>query len=399
MKKFLSIVCLIALCALQVSGNNAPKKDSLPLTKTYHVGIFAPLYLDSVFTINGNFKFKQAMPKFIMPAVDFVNGALIALDSLKIDGVKIIATVYDTKSFSQPMPNLIKNKKLEHLDLIIGAVKDQDYKYLADEALLRNIPFISSTYPNDGGITSNPFVYILNSTLKAHCEAIYSYLLQNHGTDKIYLCRKKGIQEDKVANYFKSINEPDGKPLLPIQTILIDSTIETNFISKQLDSNRQSIIIGGSLDEFFATNLTKCCYNLYNQYPIMLIGMPNWDGFKSLSKNDAFEDFAIHFTTPYYNTKSDSYSKIIQNAYLKKQHGKPTDLAYKGFEAVQVFVNLLAKYPNDFSTKINDKTLQVFTEYNLKPVMLKKGSSVPDYFENKHLYFIKLFNGNTYKAW
>jgi hypothetical protein len=69
---------------------------------------------------------------------------------------------------------------------------------------LKNIPFISATYPNDGGITANPNVVLLNSTLKAHCEAIYSDILQNHGTDKIYLCRKKGTQEDKICGLFEN---------------------------------------------------------------------------------------------------------------------------------------------------------------------------------------------------
>ena len=399
MKKNVLIIILLATIQLNNTIAKATNIDSIPVIKTYHIGIFAPLYLDSVFSTAGNFRYKQAMPKFIMPAADFVNGALIALDSLKIEGVKIVATVYDTKSFTQPMPALIRNKKLEKLDLMIGAVKDQDFKYLADEALLRKIPFISSTYPNDGGITNNPFVFILNSTLKAHCEAIFSYLLQNHGTDKIYICRKKGLQEDKVANYFKTINEQDGKALLPISTILIDSTIEPGIISQQLDSNRQSIIIGGSLEENFATDLTKACYQLNKQYPIMLIGMPNWDGFKSLSKNDALEDFSIHFTTPYYNTKSDVHSKMLQAIYTKKHNGKATDMTFRGYESIHVFIKLLTKYSTEFSSKINDKTVQLFTEYNFKPVIQKNNPNSIDYFENKHLYFIKIFNGNTYKAW
>ena len=399
MKKNFLIALMHCTALFFCTKVKATTNDSIPAIKTYHIGIFAPLYLDSVFSTAGNFRYKQAMPKFIMPATDFVNGALIALDSLKIEGVKIVATVYDTKSFTQPMPALIRNKKLEKLDLIIGSVKDQDYKYLADEALLRKIPFISSTYPNDGGITNNPFVFILNSTLKAHCEAIFSYLLQNHGTDKIYICRKKGVQEDKVANYFKTINEQDGKALLPITTILIDSTIEPGIISQQLDSNRQSIIIGGSLEENFAASLTKACFNLNKQYPIMLVGMPNWDGFKSLSKNDVFEDFSIHFTTPFYNTKNDITSKMLQTIYTKRHNGKPTDMTFKGYESVNVFIKLLVKYPTDFASKINDKSIQLFTEYNFKPVVQKSNSTLPDYFENKHLYFIKIFNGNTYKAW
>jgi hypothetical protein len=158
--------------------------------QTYRVGIFAPLYLDSVFTPTGTFRFKEGMPKFIMPAVDFVNGVQVGFDSLQLDNVNIHAYIYDTRSSAEPLSTLIKNKKIDNLDLIIGSVRDSDYRLLTDVAFANNIPFISATYPNDGGITGNPFVVLLNSTLKAHCEAIYSYVLQSHGTDKIFLCRK-----------------------------------------------------------------------------------------------------------------------------------------------------------------------------------------------------------------
>ena len=90
---------------------------------------------------------------------------------------------------------------------------------------------------------------------------------------------------------------------------------------------------------------------------------------------------------------------MLTAAYLKKFRIKPSDMAYKGFETVYLFTRLLAKYPNDLINHINDKSEKVFCEYNIRPVMLKKENTTPDYFENKHLYFIKLLNGNISKAW
>jgi len=372
--------------------------DSSKNFPTYKVGIFAPLYLDSVFTDN-NLRFTQGLPKFMAPAAEFIQGAQIALDSMKMGKENIEASIYDSKSYTKSIPTLINTRKLDSLDLIIGSVKDADYKQLADFALSKNIPFISATYPNDGGLTGNPFTVIINSTLKAHCEAIYSYLLQNHGTDQIFLCRKKGTQEDKVAAYFKMLNEQDGRSLLHIQILNTDSSITANFLKSKLDSNRQSVLIGGSLDENFASSLTSACYSLHEIYPVTLIGMPNWDGFASLHKKDDFKDFPVYFTSPYFNTKWDNYSKMLTSAYLKKFKIKPGDMAFKGFETVYMFTKLLAKYPEDLINHINDKTVKVFCDYNIRPVVLKKENTTPDYFENKHLYFIKLLNGATSKAW
>ena len=159
--------------------------------RIFRVAVFAPLYLDSVFD-NFQPKFDKTVPKFIMPAVEFVQGAEIAFDSLNLTNDRVEAYIYDTKSYIQPISWLVKNNVLDSMNLMIGSVKDVDFKELSDFAKKRKIPFISATYPNHGGVTNNPYLTIMNSTLKAHCEGIYSYILQNHGTDKIYLIKKPG---------------------------------------------------------------------------------------------------------------------------------------------------------------------------------------------------------------
>ncbi len=389
---------LMAVCAAGVSQGQTA--DSMPATKTYRVGVFAPLYLDSVFSASGNFRYTQGIPKFITPAVDFINGFQIALDSLVLDSsIKLETYIYDTKSYSAPLLSLIKNKKLDKLDLLVGPVRDLPYRMLADYAISKHTPFVSVAYPNDGGITSNPYTIILNSTLRAHCEAIYSYILQDHGTDKIFLCRKKGAQEDRVAGYFRSLNDREGKPLLNIQTINFDSTITASQLQSKLDSNRQSIIIGGSLDESFAAKLAYACRDISDQYPLTLIGMPNWDGIKIFSKKDEFKDFPIYYTTPYFNSKNDDYSRMLIDAYRRKLNGNPSDLAYKGFECARMFIKLITEHPTDYMSHLNDKNLKIFTDFNFKPVSVKGTSLVPDYIENKHLYFVRILNGSLYKAW
>lgn len=397
MNKIFFVVALI-VAALTSQQTAQAQGGAAATVKTYKVGIFAPLYLDSVFN-KGSFRYSQGIPRFIVPALEFVQGAQIALDSLQTDGQQVEAYIYDSKAYTKNVPYLVQNKKLDSLDLIIGSVKDNEFKQLADFSLLKNIPFISATYPNVAGISNNPFLVIMNSTLKAHCEAIYSIILQNYGTDRIYLCRQKGEQEDKVAGYFKLLNEPDGKPLLNIQTISFDGDISAETLKKKLDSNRNSIIIGASLDESFALNMANACHTLQSSYPLTLIGMPNWDGFASLRKKGALEDMPIYFTAPYFNTKWDVYSRMVINGYAKKYKTKPSDMAFKGFETTYLFTKLLLKYPDDIISQLNDKSMKVFTDYNFRPVMLEKGSVVPDYFENKHLYFVKILNGLISKAW
>jgi Periplasmic binding protein len=398
-KKFILVTVLSI--ALFGSAKIYAQGDTTIKPPVYKVGIFAPLYLDSVFNKN-TFRYKQGIPRFIAPAVDFVQGALVALDSLQAGDDYINASIYDTKSYTEKITDLILNKKLDSLNLIIGNVRDEDFLQLAAFALQKNIPFISATYPNVAGISANPYVVVMNSTLKAHCDAIYTYILQNHNTDKIYLCRQKGRQEDMVAAYFKMMNEPDGKPLLPLQTINADEDMTAVFLKSKLDSNSKSVIIGGSLDEDFAGNLVKASYEINKNYPITLIGMPNWDNFSMLYGKKNLTDFPVYYTTPFYIDKYEKYekfSKYLSVAYLKKYRSKPGDMAYKGFESVYLFTKLLAKNSGNLMSHITDKSPKVFCEYNFKPVKLNDKATVPDYFENKHLYLIKILNGSVSKAW
>ena len=395
-KKLFSGLFLLFACFASASLH--AQVDTAAKQPVYRVGIFAPLYLDSVFTKN-TFRYKQGIPRFIAPAVDFVQGALTALDSLQAGDDNINASIFDTRSYTEKIPDLIRNKKLDSLNLIIGSVKDDDFLQLAAFAREKSIPFISATYPNVAGVTANPFLVVMNSTLKSHCDAIYSYILQNHGTDKIYLIRQKGKQEDMVASYFKTMNEQDGKPLLAIETINADEALTGNFLKSRLDSNSKNVIIGGSLDETFAGNIAKASNEICKTYRITLIGMPNWDNFNALYNKKALAGFPVYFTTPFYTDRTDAFSKSLTAAYYKNYRTKPSDMAYKGFESVYLFTKLLARNPTDFMNHISDKTEKVFCDYNFKPVKLNDKVAVPDYFENKHLYLIKILNGSISKAW
>ena len=388
---------LLFLFALQLSFLYS--QTQVPDSKVFRVAVFAPLYLDSIFT-NSQLRNSKAIPKFVMPSLEFVQGAQIALDSLDINNHHVSAYIYDTKSLNDNITSLTRNHELDSIDLIIGSVKDKDYKQLAELAQKINAPFISGTYPNDGNITSDPSVIIVNSTLKAHIEGIHSYILENHGTDKIFLVRKRGGQEDKIASYFKMVNEQEGKPLLNIQLINLDSSISPMFFKNRIDSNSSYVIIGGSLDEDFANALTESAYAAFKKNShVTLIGMPNWDAMRSFTRKNAFRDFPIHFTTPYYNSRSDRYFNFLNTEYTKRFKNKPTDMACKGFELAQYFVNILINYPGAFYAHLNEKNYRVFSEYNFRPVYLKKNSGTIDYYENKHLYVMRILNGTISREW
>src|SRR5215218_9274673 len=69
----------------------------------HKIAIFAPLYLDSVFTEGNTFRYGNTFPRFANPGLEFYQGAQMAFDSLKKAGAPLDVFIYDSRSAQMPL--------------------------------------------------------------------------------------------------------------------------------------------------------------------------------------------------------------------------------------------------------------------------------------------------------
>lgn len=357
--------------------------------KICRIGIFVNLFLDSSFS-ETKYKYDNQMPRHILPGLDFVEGAMMAFDSIK-NGNRFQVFVYDLRSVSQNITELKNQNSFDSLDLMIGAVAGMEYKQLSDIAFQKNIPFVSATYPNDGGVINNPYTIVVNSTLPVHCEAIYNFVLRNYATANILYLRKKGVQEDRLAMYFESFNKTtNGGRLLNWKMLAVSDSVPASFFAQSLDSDRVNVIIAGSLDENFGAQVLNNAYRYNKKYQLQMIGMPTWETLKDISKPE-WKDFSIYYSTPFYNNNSVKWTNFTKT-FSDKTFGRASDLAFRGFDLSYSFSQLLLKHGNQLIKNLNDKSFRWFLDYDFKPVY-SKTTGKPDYFENKRIYILKRTNG------
>lgn len=357
--------------------------------KVFRIGIFANLFLDSAFS-GTTYKYKDQMPKNLLPGLDFASGALMAADSLITDQ-KVEVYVYDLRSFEQSIASLRSKNTFDSLDLMIGAVAGTEYKTMADIAQQKHIPFISGTYPNDGGVTNNPYTVLINSTLPMHCDAIFNYIMRSNPTANILFVRKPGQMEDKLASYFNKQNETtSGNQLLKWKTVSLTDALTADDLISYLDSTKTNLILCASIDETFGLNLATAANNLIADYDIQLMGMPTWDAIKDFSKPE-FKDLPVYYSAAFYNTGS-VRSNNFTKQFTELSNGRPSDLAYRGYELTYYFVNLLLKYNKNLIQNLNDKSFRTFTDFEFKPI-INTSTGKTDYFENKKIYILKKSKG------
>lgn len=393
MKRLLVAFASFALLFNSVTAQEDTTKAShAGVAGVHRVALFVPLYLDSAFDASNNYKLGKSFPKQSLSGLEFYEGAEFALDSLQKEGIKLEFHVFDTRNKAKSIPKIAASGFFDSVDLVIGAVSGTDYLHLASVAQLKNIPFVSATYPNDGGISSNPNVIIVNSKLNTHIQSLYSYLLKNHGTNKLVWFRRKTTSDDRIADIFKSLNSSAGGGVLNIRTVILPDYFTINDLKKNLDGNRQNTLIAGSLDENFGRNLAVASLGLAKEYQINLVGMPTWEGIKDLSKVD-FNPLPIIYSTTFYNPPTDKWSLDFEYNYKKKTFSRPSDMAYKGFEITYYFVKLLQKYDTALVANLSDKSNRLVTDFEFKPITWSKDATGPDYYENKRIYIIKRLNG------
>ncbi len=358
--------------------------------RIYKIAVFAPVYVDSAFTQDGNYRLgNQILPRYMMPGLDFYNGIMLAVDSLSKEQTPVEVVFYDTKSVKGSINYALKDSILRDVSLIIASFSNRaEIKPLADFALEHEIPLVSSTYPNDGGLTENPYFMLINPTLKTHLEGIYRYLQRVYPTSNLTMFRRKGAVEDMIQSGFSDISRSTPGLPLKIKTVELTDSFTTSQVISYLDSNKQNIIICGSLNETFGSNLVKALSES-RRYRSIAMGMPTWDALRGVDKN-----IEIIYTTPYHFIRTDKLGLDITNIYRDKFSGRPSDMVFKGFEAMYRFTKLLIKHEGKLLANINDKSFKLFNDFDIQPVKpYSSNTEAVDYLENKKLYYIRKMDG------
>jgi ABC-type branched-subunit amino acid transport system substrate-binding protein len=385
MKRILQILLLVFIAF-------AGSTDVNGQTKEHQVALLLPLYLDSAYDAADAYRYGKGFPKQSIPALEFYIGAQYALDSLQKEGKKLKVHVIDYKAAAHQPSALSALPLFDSIDLILAPASGSDYLQIATLAQQKNIPFVSATYPNDGGIRNNPNVLIANAKLNTHLQATYNYVLRNHGTSKIFYVRRKNANDDRVAEVFTNLNASSNGPVMKMETVVLNDVMTTADLKAKLDTLRENVILAGSLDENFGRNLLMAASTLPKNIKLTIVGMPTWESIRELSKSEVRALPIIH-STSFFNNPAVPLGMNFEDAYRKRTYSRPTDVAFKGYELTWTFVNLLLKYDDQLMKHLDDESFNLVTDYDFKPITWSKGSATPDYYENKRVYLVKRLNG------
>ncbi|MEO8403411.1 MAG: amino acid ABC transporter substrate-binding protein, partial [Chitinophagaceae bacterium] len=232
----------------------------------------------------------------------------------------------------------------------------------------------------------------LNPTLKTQCEGIYRYLQRYYSLDPIIVFRHKGNSDDMVKSIFDDFAKVTVSIPLKMKYIELDENFTVSELQSHLDSNHHMVCMSGSLDINFGRRLALQLASISKSYETTVMGMPTWDAISKDFARPEFKGIEIVYSTPFYNAKIDKVSNSINNYFNNEMYARPSDMVFRGYEVTWKLSKLLLQYGKDISSNLSSKLYQVFTEYDVQPVLNRQTNTL-EYFENKKLYFLKWQDG------
>jgi ABC-type branched-subunit amino acid transport system substrate-binding protein len=358
--------------------------------KQLRVGLFVSLYLDANFSQVGELINPASFPKQSVSGLEFYEGSTLAIDSLVHAGINVKLEVFDLQSKNGNLILLNEKHTFDSLDLVICQPTGSTFLQLVDMCKSKNIPLINATYPNDGGIKSSPNVYIVNPKFNSHLQMMHNQIEKRWKDSNIIWYRRKNDNDERTQSIFNQFNA-SASQILKYKTVVLNQYFNNTDLQQWIDTNRNNILIAGSLDDDFIRQFINAVGFIENKTRIQMCGMPNWESNKDL-QNKTLSNIPIYYTSGFYIPLNHAWSSGFEELFKNTTGVKNAMNAYRGYETTFYFVQLLNKYGKTFPVQVDEPSFKVMTDFDFKAIKWNSASLNPDYFENKRIYFLRRLN-------
>lgn len=313
------------------------------------------------------FMTEEAIPSGITARfVEYYEGLLLAIDSLKGQGVSIHLTVRDTGKGTQKLQQILKEDALRDAHLIIGAVDSDQIKLVADFAKQHDIKYVIPFTSKNDDVLSNSCVFQINTphsylfekaSIAAYNQLFYDYNIIFVDTQ----------DKDDKAEFVKRFKLELTKHKVVFRDLVYRPETFTKDIEGLLTSKTRNVVIpiSGILEALnkIRTPLRQVA-EAKPEYLINLFGYPEWQTYTKEALDDLFALDTYIFTNFYADNLSNEVTRF--NSKYKVWFSKNLINTYPkyslwGFDTGMFFFNAIHQYGLNFEEqldKIKYKSMQ-----------------------------------------
>ncbi|MGL5889761.1 MAG: PBP1 and LysM peptidoglycan-binding domain-containing protein [Bacteroidia bacterium] len=284
-------------------------------------------------------------------AIQFYEGALLAVDSMRKKGMKVKLYVFDIgKNDSINVEKVLLKPELQQADLIIGPLDPEPFYKVAEFARKKKIAVVSPV------AASNRVLFKQASASKTTPSqtSVMEQLAMNIGTtattENIILINSGSPKDQQLVKTFRgtinALRIAAGKDTITIIN-------GTSGLDAALKKDKKNIIVAPTSSQTFVTGLLLTLSGLSDRYSLEVYGMPVWMTYDNLDKA-YMQKVNLHYAAPYFIDYDDPATKRLQLKYRAAFKGDAGTYVFAGFDVTLFYLNAMFSNGTLFYLKLNE---------------------------------------------
>ena len=293
--------------------------------------------------------------------VEYYEGFLMAVDSLKEKGVSIDLYTYDSGKTVASVNAILNKPEMKKMDVIFGSAHVDQVKPMADFAEKNNVRLVVPFTSKGEDVFNNPYVYQINTPQSYLYSEVYEHYLRKFPNAHVVFLDAETGHTDK-ADFIKGLKEELKNNQITFKE-LKGENIHPEGMKLVVDSLRENIIIPTSGRNVALIKILPQMIVTAREHPnyqMKLFGYPEWQTYTDDHLASFFELDTYFYSSFYTNNLFPEAIRFI-NAYRKWYSKDMANTFPKygmlGFDTAYFFLLGLHKYGSNFEENMNQMML------------------------------------------
>ncbi len=318
--------------------------------------------------------------------VEYYEGLLMAVDSLKRTGTSIDLYTYNSGPESASLNSILGKSEMKDMDIIFGPLYQQHIKPLAEFAKKQDTRLVIPFTSKDNTVFQNPAVYQINTPQSYLYSEVYDHFVRQFPNANVIFIEASQGAKDK-AEFIKGLKDELRNRSIPMKSLKEDVTVES--LKTVLRTDRENIFIPTSGSNLTLIKILPQLTLLVREQPesrVHLFGYPEWQTYTK-DHLEAFFELDTYFYSSFYTNNllpaAINFTKSYRRWYGKEMNERYPKFGMLGFDTGYFFLKGLARYGSSFEKNMQGLDLvPIQTGFKFQRVNNWGG------FINKKVFFV-----------
>ena len=293
--------------------------------------------------------------------VEYYEGFLMAVDSLKEKGVSIDIYTYDTYNNTSSVKSILAKDEMKNMNIIFGPAYPEQVKPVADFAKKNNIRLVIPFTSKGNEVFNNPSIYQINTPQSYLYSEVYEHFTRKFTNANVIFLDAEDGDKDK-ADFIKGLKEELKGKHTPF-TELKGEAITPESLKGAMNATLDNVFIPTSGTNIALIKLLpQLIVTLRDNpdYRMQLFGYPEWQTYT----NDhlaSFYELDTYFYSSFYTNnlfpEAIRFSSAYRKWYSKDMSNTFPKYGMLGFDTGYFFLKGLSQYGSNLEDKLNKVTV------------------------------------------